>query len=1064
MKIAHLADIHIQGKERINENRIIFENLAKSLKITKPDYIVLAGDIFHTKTENITPESISLLVDFFNSLGSIAETHIILGNHDGNLKNDQREDAITPIIKAINNPNIFLHKKTETYTKGDYKFFFFSLFDKEGWRSIESPSIDKINISVFHGSVLGCVYENGVIVNDPTHAEVDIGFFKSFDYSMLGDIHKRQDMDKAGRVHYPGSLSQLDHGESIEKGYTLWNINSKSDFSKDFIKVTNPFLFLTTTFTTLDETQKSTLELVQLHKVFPGWKLKIKSTIKISDSDKVSLKTYAMTKLGAKDVDFDEKIILSIDSLDIQGEKVSKQEIKTSKEKIKELYEKFISRNKENYKSLDLKSAKNIIDSHIENLSGLSDQVRDAVIKLETYEFDNVLSYGKENKLNFSKLSGLVGIHGKNRVGKSSLIGSLALTLYNVTDRAPVKSAFVVNNMEKDASMRMLFSVSGQKYLLERKIEKQIQKTKNKKLEAEDKAATSLKLFKLDRNGAQFELKNENAISRTDTEKVLRNIIGTPEDFLFTSLSAQGQINSFINSGATSRKELLNRFLDLDIFKQLYSSVNEEYNLLKKGELKSYDKLLLEEEISKASILLEEMMALKQTIELEIELISAELESLPDIKEYNLLHQQLNTTASKLERKTNEYNQELKIVDSLKLLIETKKQKLNLLKQQLLDKNTNIDLFNKELNVLETEHKELLKLKEVYNSLNKEVETNKKIVRKLSLVPCGDEYQTCVYIKDAHESKKTLDELNKKLIELSFDEENINSKIELFDSIKQLLQNENAEKIALDKEISDIENKLYRLTVQLTSKQDGLIPTLIKDIQEYTLQKEELVKKCELLFSLSGIQELKDEKLLVKKQKMQQLNNCVMEIGKNENIVKNLSSSKETKEAAYTKMKQLESILEAFSKNGIPAMLLNSQLPIINNLVNHYLNGAVDFKLKFETEVGVNTLDIFIEDAKSKRVIELASGMEKMVSSLAIRAALMELTPLPKLDSLIIDEGFDALDQNNLSNVVKILFKLKDKFKTIFVITHIPTLKEYMDEIIEINQEPKTMQSYVRYN
>lgn len=1064
MKIAHLADIHVQGKEKIAENRIIFENLYKALMKSNPDLIILAGDIFHTKTENITPESISLLVDFFNSLASVAETHIILGNHDGNLKNEQREDSISPIIKAINNSNLFLHKKTETFEKGEYKFFFYSLFDKEGWSTLEIPKQDKINISVFHGSILGCVYENGIVANDPLHAEVDVGFFKNFDFSMLGDIHKRQDMDKAGRIHYPGSLSQLDHGESIEKGFTLWEIDSKSQFKKSLVKVSNPFLFLTVNFTTLEETQKNILTVAQENKVAIGWKLKIKSSVKISDNDKISLKSYGVSKLGAKDVSFDEKITLSVDLVDLQDEQISKQEFKTNKEKIKELYEKFVNRNKENYKNLDMKAAKEIIGEHIEKLSGISEQVRDAIIKLETYEFDNVLSYGKDNKLNFSKLSGLVGIHGKNRVGKSSLIGSLALTLYNVTDRAPVKSAFVVNSNEKDASMRMLFSVSGQKYLLERKIEKQIQKTKNKNLEAEDKAATSLKLFRLDRNGSQFELKNENSISRTDTEKVLRNIIGTPEDFLFTSLSAQGQINSFINSGATSRKELLNKFLDLDIFKQLHSSINEEYNFIKKSDLKDYDKLAIEADIAKYEENLVILKTLKSSIETEIDLLVQELDLLPDIKEYNSLHQQLNLVIQKLNRKNLEFTQENKAIESLKTLLTTKILMKQTLENKQIENTENISLYQKEMNMLQSEYENLLQLKLSYQKLTQEAEANKKVIKKLSVVPCGDEYPSCVYIKDAHEAKKTLEALNLKLIEISFDEEKINSKIELFEEIKKLLNKEEAEKQQLELQISDIKNKIFQLEVQISSKEKTLIPALNLDIQEYTNQKMDLQKKCELLFSLSGIQELKEEKLMLKKQKFNELNDCSVNIGKTETLLENLINSKTLKEISYKKMKLLESVLEAFSKNGIPAMLLNTQLPIINNLVNSYLQDNVDFKLKFETEVGVNTLDIFIEDSKSKRVIELASGMEKMVSSLAIRAALMELTPLPKLDSLIIDEGFDALDQNNLANVVKILFKLKEKFKAIYVITHIPSLKEYMDQIIEINQDTKTLQSYVRYN
>jgi len=1063
MKIAHLADIHIQGKERIVENKIIVDNFLRKLVDQEVDCVVVAGDIFHTKTENITPESISLLVDFFNGLANIAETHVILGNHDGNLKNEQREDAISPIIKALNRNNLYLHKKSENFIKNNINFLFYSLFDQDGWKPLSAKINDKlVNIAVFHGSVAGCVYENGIVALE---AEIETDFFKSVDYAFLGDIHKRQDLDKSGKIHYPGSLSQLDFGESIEKGFTVWEINDSTNFKKTFVKVANPFLFLTVSFEeNVEKTKSLILDQVQKYKISHGWKLRIKSNTRITDTDKLSLKTFGTTKLGAKSVDIDDSILLSVDSVDIQGESITKEELKTNKEKIKELYSKFIERNKENYKSIDTEKAKKIIEENLEKLSGISEQVRDAIIKLETYEFDNILSYGKENKVNFSKLNGLVGIHGRNRIGKSSLIGSIALTLYNVTDRAPVKSAFVVNNKEKDASMRMLFNVSGQRYLLERKIEKQIQKTKNKKLEEEDKALTSLKLYKLDRNGSQYELKNENSISRTDTEKVLRNIIGTPDDFLFTSLSAQGQINSFINSGATTRKELLNRFLDLDIFKHLYSSVNEEYNILKKGELKNYDKVKLEDEVSQNKIRLEEFLAEKEKCEIDIFSLEKEIEELPDVKEYTFLHQTLTSVSNLLAKKENELEMEKKNFENLETLLKTKEAHLERKLVEFEEKKTDIELISKELSSLEEDYQKITSIKTKLIAIKKDLDLSKKIVKKLDVVPCGDTYPSCVYIKDAHQAKIDLKNLENEIISLNFNEEEANSKIDLFNSLSIFLKDENQKLNFLEKEILGFKQKISEIKIQISAKTDRIIPMLETDVLEMSEKKKEYKEKCEKLFVLSGIDEIKTEKVIARKKLYQLLNSISVEIGKLENNIDTIESSITLKEELVTSAKILESILDAFSKNGIPAMLLNSQLPVINKLINDYLSDVADFKIKFQTEVGVNTLDIFLQDDKSTRVIELASGMEKMISSLAIRAALMELTPLPKLDSLIIDEGFDALDQNNLGNVVKLLFKLKEKFKAVFVITHIQSLKEYMDQIIEISQNEETKQSKISYH
>ena len=60
-------------------------------------------------------------------------------------------------------------------------------------------------------------------------------------------------------------------------------------------------------------------------------------------------------------------------------------------------------------------------------------------------------------------------------------------------------------------------------------------------------------------------------------------------------------------------------------------------------------------------------------------------------------------------------------------------------------------------------------------------------------------------------------------------------------------------------------------------------------------------------------------------------------------------------------------------------------------------------------------MDIYINYGDSRRIIELASGMEKMMAALAIRVALINISSLPKTSMLMIDEGFGSLDETNFS-------------------------------------------------
>jgi exonuclease SbcC len=79
--------------------------------------------------------------------------------------------------------------------------------------------------------------------------------------------------------------------------------------------------------------------------------------------------------------------------------------------------------------------------------------------------------------------------------------------------------------------------------------------------------------------------------------------------------------------------------------------------------------------------------------------------------------------------------------------------------------------------------------------------------------------------------------------------------------------------------------------------------------------------------------------------------------------------------------------------------------------------------------------------------------MEKMISSIAIRVALTNISSLPKSSMLIIDEGFGTLDDNNLEACARLLTNLKSYFKNILVISHVDTIKDIVDNVIDIGWE-----------
>ena len=77
IKIAHLADIHIQDRRRA-EYALVFEKLYASLKPEQPDVIVVAGDVFDNKMRT-SPHNLEDVAAFLANLVAISPMFLIAG-------------------------------------------------------------------------------------------------------------------------------------------------------------------------------------------------------------------------------------------------------------------------------------------------------------------------------------------------------------------------------------------------------------------------------------------------------------------------------------------------------------------------------------------------------------------------------------------------------------------------------------------------------------------------------------------------------------------------------------------------------------------------------------------------------------------------------------------------------------------------------------------------------------------------------------------------------------------------------------------------------------------------
>lgn len=124
--VLHVSDIHIRNLKRHEEYRHVFKTFESDLKARDltDTIMVVSGDLAHAKTE-MSPELIRLISDFLSMLANLLPTFVITGNHDCNLNNVDRLDALTPIIGNMNNKNIHYLKYSGIYKVSNIDFAVF---------------------------------------------------------------------------------------------------------------------------------------------------------------------------------------------------------------------------------------------------------------------------------------------------------------------------------------------------------------------------------------------------------------------------------------------------------------------------------------------------------------------------------------------------------------------------------------------------------------------------------------------------------------------------------------------------------------------------------------------------------------------------------------------------------------------------------------------------------------------------------------------------------------------------------------------------------------------------
>ena len=1052
MIFSHISDIHIHNLKYHKEQLQVFEKVYENLKAKKVDVNILTGDLFHIKG-NVTPEAYQMAADFLKNLADIAPTYIILGNHDLILSNKNRLDSVTPVVEALNHPFLFLIKNSAEITITDQNFALnvMSIIDEqEDWIPISDPSI--VNIGLYHGSVAGVMTDQNWVMD---HGEIDVEKFTGFDYVMLGDIHKaNQILDTEGRVRYAGSLCQNNFGDLDDKGFLIWDIKDKDNFKVEHIHIPNPKPFVNLILESNGDIPKN-------FSCVTGARIRVISHTDLPSDQIKKAVDLVRKKFKPDTLSYHNKAVISSSKLAlseaIKGSNLRDEN--TQKSLIKEYL-------KENLVSEEiLQEIYSLNSKYNKEVEAGEEVARNINWKLKKLSWDNLFNYGEGNQIDFTKIKGIMGIFGKNFSGKSSIIDSLLFAIYNNTSKNIRKNLFVINQNKKDARCSVEIEVDGKTYTIARSLSRYTKKLKGEVTE-EAKATVDFICFDPITNQST----SLNGVDGNETNKSIRKIFGSIEDFFATSMSSQTGALDFINEGSTRRKEIIAKFLDLEIFESKYKLAKDESALVKAGlrrlEGKDFDSEVL---FNKEKLAENEKQVIDKKQEID------------DLK--NKLSA-LCTDICCLEEKISKIDSEnIDKVDVEKQLEEIVKliNELELNNAHLLEKNVEAkeyikkaEDFIKSFNVEEMKAKKsiLASDKEVLASITSKISEQKKILsiyknhtNVLDKVPCGSSYlDSCDFIKEANEY---LQKINVVELAIADDEKRsllMSNKIESLNEAKieeyltkyqKLLDKKNLEEKAIVANELSIEKNKAAISA-LSEKQ-----TTFSDKLKFYEEHKDIIENMKCL-----IQEVKDKKneseLLNSsiKEGENELMKLYKEHGSLEQKIESIKNNEVEKLSLQRQYAAYELFMRCMHSNGIAFDLIKRNLPLVNQEITRVLSNIVEFEVYFENTD--NKLDIFIKHPKyDARPLENGSGAEKTLAAMAIRIALLNISNMPKPNVFILDEPGTALDAENMEGFVRILDLVRNYFDTTILISHIDQLKDSVDMNIEISRNDGF--AYVKY-
>lgn len=657
-------------------------------------------------------------------------------------------------------------------------------------------------------------------------------------------------------------------------------------------------------------------------------------------------------------------------------------------------------------------------------------------------KWDNFLSYGQDNYFDFTNLSNLVLLNGApaNQSGKTTFaVDLLHFLLFGKTTKVATQDKIFNKHIPESTHVTVegCLEIDGSEFIIKRTLSRPALEKRTSK----SKTTQKVEYYKIV-GDTQEELveyinnyQEENSIQ---TNKAIKDAIGNESDFDLILSITESNLDDLIEKKESERGRLLSRWIGLLPIEEKNTLAREKYN----SEVKPYfisNRLSIDElENENKTIHLNATALIDQNKKLteEVETIDKNIITLEQTKttltssKRNVDNNLLQIDITTLQRKIDD------LVSSGTTLGNKQKNATETL-EKLGTVEFSVEEFDAATERLNGFKEQRLQISMEYKTLQQKIND----LTKSEFCPtCGRKYENIDNSKQIAESQKQLEVIieqgknNSKLLqEYEVLVQKLKQKRDDYSKYSALLM----EKSALDLQLANLRNE-YKDCLSIK--------------KEYEKNKEIIDINNNLDIQIRNIEVQLNDKRNTRDNNLRLISNNEARIAE---YRKNYQSNKE-----YIKKIEEEIILirawkiylEMVGKDGISKMVLKKTLPIINARLSQMLSDICDFDVEIVITDKNDVMFYIIKDG-IKSDLSSGSGFEKTASALALRAVLSDISTLPKLSGMVMDELWGRVAKENYDNMRQLVEKISEDYQWIIIITHLEDMKEWCDSTITVSKQ-----------